>query len=193
MKERRFKMYTTQRYHSTISVSDYLEHYVDVETFLEKCRECPNYGEIWSCPPYDFDAREYWKQYKTLELTAVKINFDEEYACKPVSQEEAQRIIEDSLWNVKTGLSAELLEKERANPGSVSLSAGSCHLCRGKCGKVDNEPCRFPEKMRYSIEALGGNVGLTISKLMGIELEWMEEGKLPHYFVLVCGLLLRQG
>ncbi len=186
-------MYTTQRYHSSISVSDYLERYVDVETFLEKCRECPNYGRLWSCPPYDFDVTRYWEQYKTLELTAVKILFNEEYAGKSFPPEETQQIIEDSLWQVKADLSAELLEKEQAHPGSVSLSAGSCHLCQGNCGKENGEPCRFPEKMRYSIEALGGNVGLTISKLMGIELEWMEEGRLPHYFVLVCGLLTQQG
>ena len=43
--------------------------------------------------------------------------------------------------------------------------------------------------MRYSIESLGGNVGLTVSKLMGIELEWVTEGKVPSYFVLVGGLL----
>lgn len=42
--------------------------------------------------------------------------------------------------------------------------------------------------MRYSIESIGGNVGLTVSKLMGIELEWVQEGKLPSYFVLVGGL-----
>ena len=50
-------------------------------------------------------------------------------------------------------------------------------------------PCRYPETMRYSIESLGGNVGLTIEKLMGLKLEWMEEGRLPHHFILVCGLL----
>ena len=44
--------------------------------------------------------------------------------------------------------------------------------------------------MRYSVEALGGNVGLTVQKLLGIQLEWMEEGKLPSYFVLVGGLLM---
>ena len=43
--------------------------------------------------------------------------------------------------------------------------------------------------MRYSIESLGGNVGLTISKLLKLELEWIEEGKLPNYFILVSGLL----
>ena len=44
--------------------------------------------------------------------------------------------------------------------------------------------------MRYSIESLGGNVGKTASKLLGVELMWMEEKKLPAYFVLVNGLLL---
>ena len=43
--------------------------------------------------------------------------------------------------------------------------------------------------MRYSIEALGGNVGKTVHDLLGIELEWIEEGKVPSYFVLVGGLL----
>lgn len=184
-------MYTTQRFSKSISVNDYLKDYVDVETFLEKCRECPNYGNTWSCPPYDFDVIEYWKQYKTLGLTAVKILFHEEYAGKSFPTEKIQQITKESLWKVKADLSHELLEKEKEHPGSVSISAGSCDLCRGKCTKTEGGHCRFPEKMRYSIEALGGNVGLTISKLMGLELEWIEEGKLPNYFVLVCGLLLR--
>ena len=42
---------------------------------------------------------------------------------------------------------------------------------------------------RCSIEAIGGDVGKTISRLMGIELEWMKEGILPEKFVLVCRLL----
>lgn len=34
-------------------------------------------------------------------------------------------------------------------------------------------------------------MGLTISRLMGIELEWMKEGTMPRYFVLVSGLLVK--
>ena len=83
-----------------------------------------------------------------------------------------------------------LMEEEKKHPGSISLSAGSCQLCKNGCAKPLGQPCRFPDQMRYSIESLGGNVGLTIEKLMGIQLEWMEEGKLPHHFVLVCGLLI---
>ena len=79
---------------------------------------------------------------------------------------------------------------EERYPGSVSLSAGCCSLCRPEgCGRASGLACRYPQKMRYSIESLGGNVGLTVSKLMGIELEWVTEGRLPSYFVLVGGLL----
>ena len=84
-------------------------------------------------------------------------------------------------------------ELEERYPGSVSLSAGCCSLCRPEgCGRASGLACRYPQKMRYSIESLGGNVGLTVSKLMGIELEWVTEGRLPSYFVLVGGLLKRK-
>ena len=122
--------YTVEQYHASIPVSEYLDKYVDVETFLNACKACHNYGKVWSCPSYE------------------------------------------------------------SHPGSISLSAGSCHRCKNGCTRTQEKPCRFPEKMRYSIESLGGNVGLTIEKLMGIKLEWIEEGKLSHHFVLVCGLLI---
>lgn len=180
-------MYTTKEYRAEISVKQYLESYVDVEGFLEDCKVCPNYGKIWSCPPYEFDPREYWAQYRTLRLFAVKIIFNESYAVKTFSQEKG--ITQNILQEVKANLAQKLFEEEGKSPGSVSLSAGSCTECAG-CLRLEGKPCCFPEKMRYSIESMGGNVGLTISKLMGIELEWMEEGKMPRCFVLISGLLV---
>ena len=94
------------------------------------------------------------------------------------------------MHEVKEDMSRELYEMEKQHPGSVSLSAGSCSMCREEgCTRSKGEPCRHPNLMRYSIESVGGNVGLTVSKLMGYELEWVEEGKVPSYFVLVGGLL----
>ena len=194
--------YTTERYEAVVSVDHYLERYVDVGTFLEACKECPNYEKIWSCPSYDFDVIDYWKKYSTLELVAVKIVFDEAIAGKQITKEEQDEISRNSIWEVKEQLAAELYEREKAVPGSISLSAGSCTLCKGAgthaegdilfegfCSRIKGEPCRYPDKMRYSIESLGGNVGTTLSELMEIELEWMQEGRMPSYFVLVSGLL----
>ena len=89
-------------------------------------------------------------------------------------------------------MSRELMEREKEFPESVSLSAGSCDLCKEEgCTRKDGKPCRYPDKLRYSIESLGGDVGRTVSKLMGYELEWVEEGKVPSYYVLVGGLLIK--
>ena len=94
------------------------------------------------------------------------------------------------MAEVKEKITAELFEMENTHPGSVSLSAGSCSICgKGNCTRPSGKPCRYPDKMRYSIESIGGNVGKTVHDLLGIQLEWIEEGKVPSYFVLVCGLL----
>ena len=176
-----------ERFQKEIGVSDYLEGYVAVEEFLEYCKACPNYDATWSCPPFDFDVAGYWKQFSRLLVIARKI-----YLPDGISQEEGFRILGD----LKSEMTRELFEMEATNPGSVSLSAGSCSICRNAfgcenesenetgtgnaaphgCTRSNGQPCRYPDTMRYSIEALGSNVGLTVQKLLGIQLEWMEEG-----------------
>lgn len=183
-------MYTTQQYESSISVSDYLEEYVDISGFREACKKCGNYGRVWACPPYDFDVEQYWKKYATLQLLAVKIVFEPSYTEKTYTPEELHSLTAPILHREKQKISDILFHREQENAGSVSLSAGSCSRCPQGCLRTEGKPCRFPDTMRYSIESLGGNVGLTLSRLMRLHLEWMEEGRLPHHFVLVGGLLL---
>ena len=173
-------MYTIEKSEKLIKVSDYLDRYVNVEEFLQYCKKCNNYEKLWSCPSYDFNPEDYWEEYDELIVVARKIIFGE-----GVDQDRIYEI----MLEVKEDMSRELYELEKQYPGSISLSAGSCSLCKDGCTRAVGEPCRYPEMMRYSIESLGGDVGRTVSKLMGYELEWIEEGKLPSYFVLVGGLL----
>ena len=183
-------MYKIKTYRAEISINEYIENYVDIPTFLKCCEACPNYQSKWSCPPYDFDVESYWRNYHTFSVVGRQILFDEETKNRTYSQEELNDLIEKVIGKEKQILTDELFEQEKLCPGSISLSAGSCSACgKGNCTRPKGEPCRFPDKMRYSIESLGGNVGKTISDLFHIELEWLEEGKLPSHFVLVCGLL----
>ena len=184
-------MYTLTCYSSEISVDEYLENYVDIPTFAKACQACPNYNHSWSCPPYDFDVTAYWKRFKTLKLFAHKLTMDPAYLERSYTQEELKELINRIFSEGRDNLSAKVFATEKDYPGSVSLAAGgSCPKCQGHCSRLDGKPCRFPETLRHSIEALGGNVGLIIEKLMGLKLEWIEEGRLPSHFVLVNGLLI---
>lgn len=203
-------MYRTERLTAEISVEKYMEDFVDIEEFLEACKACGNYGRKWSCPPYDFNPEDYWRKFQTFKLIGIKIIFDEEYTSKTYGAEELNTLIEQVLSKEKDKLTKELYEMENKYPGSVSLSAGSCNMCgdslsgSGKCSRALAENstdgssggaekhCRYYSKMRYSIESLGGNVGKTCSELFNIQLEWVTEGKLPSYFLLVSGLLTKK-
>lgn len=194
-------MYSTEKLTTEISVEKYIEEYVNVEEFLECCKKCPNYARKWSCPPYDFDVLEYWKQFKSFFILGNIITFDEDERKKDYRSKEITKIINDTLFIEKRKLADELYGMEKEYKGSVSLSAGSCTLCDD--GMVDSDNCNrvfckdgnakknclYFDKMRYSIESLGGNVGKTCSKLFGVNLEWVEENKLPSKFILVSGLL----
>ena len=208
-------MYTTQEYTASLDIDKYLEEYVSIEEFLECCKACGNYGTKWSCPPYDFDVKAYWRQFKRIFVIGVKISFDEDMRQRTYEKKELDEIMSSVLGSEKAKLSEKLYELEEAYPGSVSLSAGSCGMCggemvrnHGECTRVASgevcQPiegvtesalarkyCRHYDKMRYSIESIGGNVGKTCSKLLGLELEWAEENKLPGHFVLVSALLCK--
>lgn len=182
-------MYETERYEGRMSVAQYLEDYVSIDEFLECCKECKNYGQVWSCPPYDFDVKSIWENYREIWVVATKIVFAEDTRKEITGIEAVEAYSRQVLQTEKQKLSEELWSLEKEHPGSISLSAGSCHLCQN-CGRPEGKPCSDAAHMRYSIESLGGNVGKTCSQLLSIRLIWSQEGKLPEYYTLVSALLL---
>ena len=182
-------MISTRRFEAEISVQEYLNKYVNIEEFDKKCQECPSYNKIWSCPSYDFDKKAYWEKYNDLFLLAMRIKPDAKYRGKKFEGEELDAILKETLNKGKELLTGEMFVWEQKMPGSISLSAGACIECKEECARVSGEPCRHPDKMRYSLEALGANVGKTITDVFGLELQWVEDGVIPEYFVLVAGLL----
>ena len=83
-------MYQTKRYEKEITVKDYLAQYVNVEEFLEYCKECKNYDRVWSCPSYDFEQEAYWKQYEKLYILGYQIFFE-----AGTTEAESLRIMEE--------------------------------------------------------------------------------------------------
>ena len=166
-----------ERYQAEIDVPTFVANYVDVPRFLKCCEVCPHYGTSWTCPPYDFDPLDFWNSYAGLTLFGSRI----------IPESKDENLIR-ALLQEKETLYRELLALERKTPGSCLLSAGCCEFC-GDCARRSGEACRVPERLRYSLESLGADVGKTAEELLGIRLQWYAEGQTPEYLVLVCGLL----
>ncbi|MEM0203105.1 MAG: DUF2284 domain-containing protein [Archaeoglobaceae archaeon] len=106
-----------------------------------KCRNCRNYDKSPSCPP----NAPSWKEFKELlqhYRKALLIKFE----------------IGEDFENEKREILKFLLEKERelmrkGYTFALALFPGNCNLCE-KC----EVPCKFPEKMRFSLSAVGVEV-----------------------------------
>lgn len=171
-------------------VSDFLKNCVDVPRFLACCGECPNFGRRWSCPPYGFSVDTLWKLYKDILLYEKKVYVDSRLRKKRYSQEEINEISRELLAPSKKQMTEDLLALEAKYPGSRALFAGTCDFCT-ICAKELNEQCYHPEKMRYSIEALGGNVVQAVRIYFDDTIFWAKDGLLPEYYILLGGLLKR--
>ncbi len=181
--------YHIEQYEATVSVEDYVRDCVDVAYFQGLCKSCPRFQNTWSCPTFDFDALEYWNRYSVLRIIGRKVVLPPEITQKSWSVREIEAMRDQTLWREKRRLTEDLFELEREVPGSVHVSAGYCLLCGdGCCERSKGLPCRNPDRLRYSIESLGGNVTKTAAYI-GQELDWTAPDKMPHHFLLVCGLL----
>ena len=168
-----------------LPMSEMLETYVDVGEFLGYCAACPRCGQTWSCPPYDFDPEEVWLRYAAVTLYAVQV-FPESGAAKAAALADPEMF----LRPYRRALDTLLEELERETPGSLRLDAGRCLVCE-RCARRDAQPCRFPEKLRYSLESLGANVGALAADKLGAPLQWGTRNAPPEYFVLVGAVLTK--
>lgn len=171
--------YTVESLSAEIPAADYAQSFVDTEKFLGFCRECRNYGARWSCPPFDFDPRALWGRFRTLRLFARVLT--------PEPEADLSTLLE-GLKREKALLLDQLLILEKTCPGSMALSAGTCDCC-AVCARPEGLPCRVPSRMRYSIEALGGDVSKTAEHCLHRPLRWITDSRPPEYLMLVGGLL----
>lgn len=183
-------MYRTEETAATIPAGEYVARYRNAEKFIVFCQACSRYGACWACPPHGFDADEYLSGYRTALIIGTRIIPEPFARAECATPEQGRQAGQRMIVEVRRTLDARLLELERKYPGSRAFYAGTCHLCpEGTCARSEGRPCRYPDRIRPSLESLGFDIGKTASELLGIELKWSEPGSsgLPEYFTLVSG------
>ena len=167
-------------------MAEYIVSYRDSARVRGYCRECGRYGNCWACPPYDFDETALLEQYTTISLLATVITPSEGVTLTP---ETADRIIRRERQRLDRMLVK--MECDASVPAHTARAffAGTCLLCPPEhCTRRKCLPCRHPESIRPSLEALGLDVARTTSGLFGIELQWGRPDAPPAYLTLLSAL-----
>lgn len=182
-------MYSFENYISSIPISDYISKYRDVEKFIAFCQQCHRYKNCWACPPFDFDEEAYLSNYETAHILGTKIILSEELRAICYNSEDSKNTGAKVIREVRSKIDKQLIEAEAATLNSRAFFAGTCHLCpNADCTRIESKPCRYPDKIRLSLESIGFDMGKTTEELLNIKLQWSTDGTLPEYLVLVSGL-----
>lgn len=149
--------------------------YYQKEYNEKACKEgCPNYGKKWSCPPFSRPYNELVEGYNRAVLISFSANMDSYADIK--NKYTAVKAANVTLKN----LVEKVARKIETETNGYALLSGSCRFCR-PCSCKINQKCKYPEKMRYSMEATYLNVQAICEELLDFELLWYEEKRLPQY------------
>lgn len=182
--------FTYKNMEALVDIERFIADCVDVPRIIKGCRGCDNYGKLWSCPPFAFDPVKLWRSYSSLRLYTRKITLPKEITQRVYSPSElAEEYFK--IWKAERGkLFSELMLKEKCTQNSRALAAGCCAEC-DKCARLSGAPCAKPALLRYSIEALGGDVERTLELYFNEKLLWGKNGHMSEYMLLVGALLLK--
>ena len=180
-------MYQTENFTGRIAMEDYNKDYVNSDGFLNYCRDRLGYERVWACPQYDFDPEDYWREYKYFHIIGTRVVFDLSGSHEEIKSDGIRKSMKQACLKEKDFLWMKLKKLEKKYPGSLGLSAGSCHMC-SQCTKPRRGGCRYPDEIRYLLEAMEGSLGRTAGEILGQELQWAYT-KPWQPFTLITGLL----
>ena len=177
--------YSVERDMAEIDSHAYIREFRRADYFIEFCHQCRNYGRRYGCPPFDSDPLHVIESYRKVRIIGVKI--------VPKDKSLPLEAANDLMLPVTSELNEELLRSEKSLGGISFGFVGSCPYCGdGPCARIDGLPCRHPEKVRPSLEAIGFDISKTAKELLGLEIKWSKDGLIPEYLTLVCGIFYQK-
>ena len=156
--------YNIEIFSATISVEEYVACYRDASRIAEYCKSCDNYGQSWSCPPFDCDIESRLRSYCNVLLVAMKAS--------PLVEGMSWHDFEQSLMTERLDFEKRLRQLEDEYM-ALACYPGSCLYCPDEqCARCCGAPCRHPRLMRPSLEAYGFDVAKSVSDILNFPLRW---------------------
>ena len=167
-----------------------------VQTYCNNPKfKCPNYGHSWACPPEAPYLDKILREYKRFFLIYKKYDINEYIREKkkkfPKRDEEKLRNAfyrEDFMrdW-IENDVNIFINEYNEEFEETLVLWDGHCRVCekkQEKCTYDSGSECRYPNEIRYSMEAVGINVTETVQNL-NLDIEWPPKNH-AYRFSLIC-------
>ena len=114
---------------------------------------CGRYGKCWTCPPAAGDINELIEKIREFKyafvyqtVSELEDSFDIEGMTEAAARHNELMQTLHSVYS-----------EENIGGKALHLGAGGCHVCE-RCSKMDDQPCRYPEKAISSLETYGINV-----------------------------------
>jgi len=164
--------------HVSLATKEELMRFHDAVRIEGYCKACDKHGSVWSCPPFGSPPLESYPEWTHVVLLCHKC---------PVRQETTQAQLMELFHSARAAFNIRIRELESRQPGATALVAGQCSGCE-PCSRLEGLPCRFPEQMRHSLEAIGFDVTQLSESLVGQKLHWPKSG-MPEYLMTVGALL----
>lgn len=149
----------------------YIYDFIDLGEleFSERIRwicqnECPKYGTTWACPPGVGTVEACRERCMGYQNCLLISSIAEVQDIADIEETLATRPAHEAL----TEQVADILREQEVQP--YILSTQACAIC-DRCAILDNQPCRFPEKMHPCVESHGINVVPILEKL-GLEFQF---------------------
>jgi len=168
-----------------------------VQTFcVSPDYKCPSYGHSWACPPEAPYLEKEVSKFKKFFLVYCEIDLinqikKEKYRNPNLSESQIRtKLLLSAILRDKMENEVQILLNENQNKTKEKLIlwGGYCRVCFNKkdkgCTYDSGKPCRYPNKKRYSMEAVGIHVTDTI-KHLGLNIEWPPINYV-YQFGLVC-------
>lgn len=176
-------------------VDHLMEEYFNREKTLGYCKECPNFAQYWSCPPYAFDEAIFLKEFKYMHIIGRQFTIPREDIRNIRDPEAVKAYCTEKQEAMKVMTWKTLLEIEKEVDGAMGLIPGNCPICEIQglqCARKLNQPCRHPSLMRYSLESLGFNVADLLKYEVGMTIQWGDTYRLPEVLTSVAAILCNE-
>lgn len=182
--------YKTEVYVKKMKTGQWLSSYCFPDQYVPFCKDCPDYGKTWSCPPGVPAAEGYLDQYEEVFTIGIKIIYHKDLRDKAETPDIVEKIRKETYGSVKLVLMEILLSVEKEESGTLVLAPGRCEQCE-ICSRLSGQPCKRPERMRYSFAAFGFDFTKMAKELFDVDLLWTKSG-LPEYNLAIAALLINK-